>query len=99
MQQPRDRYLGQRKEGISMNRFKRSLPTIARIVLGTTFALSGIAGLLGAKPPVPAGTPAADFLAALAATGYMLPLLKVTELAAGLLVLSGRFTPLGLTLL
>jgi hypothetical protein len=40
-----------------------------------------------------------DFLGALAATGYMFPLLKGTEVAAGLLLLSGRFVPLALALL
>jgi hypothetical protein len=35
----------------------------------------------------------------LAAAGYFIPLLKTVELAAGLLLLSGRFVPLALTLL
>jgi hypothetical protein len=35
----------------------------------------------------------------LAASGYFFPLLKLTEIAAGLLLLSGRFVPLALTVL
>ena len=38
-------------------------------------------------------------LGALGATGYMFPLIKGTEVLAGLLLLSGRFVPLAITLL
>jgi putative oxidoreductase len=82
-----------------MTRSKRWFPIVVRLVLGLVFVGSGVAGLLGAKPPAPEGSAAAAFLQALAATGYMLPLLKLTEFAAGLLILSGRFTALGLVLL
>jgi len=46
-------------------------------------------------PPEKAGA----FLGALAAAGYMFPLIKVTEIVAGLAILSGRFVPLALTVL
>jgi hypothetical protein len=35
----------------------------------------------------------------LAATGYLLPLLKATEVAAGAMLLTNRYVPLALTLL
>ena len=43
--------------------------------------------------------PPADFAAALFATGYMFPLIKGTEVAASLLLLSNRFVPLALAVL
>jgi hypothetical protein len=44
-------------------------------------------------------SPAAGaFLGALAATGYLFPLIKLVEVTAAVLLLSGRFVPLALTL-
>ena len=43
--------------------------------------------------------PPAEFFGALFATGYMLPLIALTQIVAGLMLLSGRFVPLALTLL
>ena len=82
-----------------MNTFTRHLPTAARLLLGlvfTTFGLNGFLRFLSMPPPPPA---AGAFFGALMATGYLLPLLMGTQLVAGLLLLSGRFVPLALTLL
>jgi uncharacterized membrane protein YphA (DoxX/SURF4 family) len=59
----------------------------------------GLNGFLHFLPMPPAPEKAGAFLGALAATGYMFPLIKGTEVVAGLLLLSGRFVPLALTLL
>jgi uncharacterized membrane protein YphA (DoxX/SURF4 family) len=75
------------------------VPTAARLFLGllfTVFGLNGFFGFLPMPPPTAAG---GAFLGALAATGYMFPLIKGTEVVVGLLFLSGRFVPLALTLL
>lgn len=40
-----------------------------------------------------------DFMKGLVATGYFLPLLKVTEIVCGLLLVSGFFVPLALVIL
>jgi hypothetical protein len=56
-------------------------------------------GFLGFIPAPPHGGEAGAFLGALAATGYMFPLIKGTELIAGLLLLSNRALPFALTLL
>ncbi len=42
---------------------------------------------------------AVNFLDALAQTGYFMPFLKLLELTGGLMLLSGRFVPLGLLVL
>jgi hypothetical protein len=49
------------------------------------------------SPPLPAA--AGVFLGGLASSGYFFPLLKGTEVIAGLFLLSNRFVPLALTLL
>jgi hypothetical protein len=71
----------------------------ARILLGLVFFVFGLNGFLHFLPQPPMSGPPADFLGALFATGYMIPLLKATEVISGALLLSGRFVPLALTLL
>jgi uncharacterized membrane protein YphA (DoxX/SURF4 family) len=68
-------------------------------LLGLTFAGSGLNGF-SEFLPLPEVPPAGrQFLAALAASGYVLPLVKAVELVAGLMLVSGCFVPLGLVLL
>lgn len=78
---------------------RSKLPAAARIVLGLVFFVFGLNGFLQFMPQPPLPEPAGAFMGALAATGYMFPLIKGTEVAAGLLLLGGRFVPLALVLL
>lgn len=72
---------------------------VARILLGLGFALSGLAYFFRWLPAqLPSAPDAAAFAGALFASGYIVPV-KALEVAGGLLVLSGRFAPLGLLLL
>src|SRR5262245_27134099 len=73
--------------------------TAARITLGLTFAVFGLNGFIGFIPQPPHAGPPGEFLGALAASGYMFPLIKAVELATGILLLVGRYVPLALTLL
>lgn len=82
-----------------MEFIKKTSPTAARLFLGLLFAVSGLNGFFGFFPMPPTTEAGGAFLGALAATGYMFPLIKGTEVVAGLLLLSGRFVPLALTLL
>ena len=78
----------------------RHLATGARVLLGLAFFVFGLNGFLHFIPQqgaMPAG--AGAFAGALAATGYMFPLIKGTEVVAGALLLTNRFVPLALTLL
>ena len=62
----------------------------------TVFGLNFFLQFLPQPPPPPqAGT----FLTGLVASGYLFPLLKGTEVAAGLLLLSNRYVALALTVL
>jgi uncharacterized membrane protein YphA (DoxX/SURF4 family) len=82
-----------------MNAIGNKLPTAARLLLGLAFFVFGLNGFLHFIPQPPMSGPSADFAGALFATGYMFPLLKGTEVAAGLLLLSNRYVPLALALL
>lgn len=74
-------------------------PAAARLLLGAAFLLFGLNGFFHFLPMPPATGQAGAFLGALGATGYLFPLIKGTEVVAGLLLLSGRFVPLALTVL
>jgi uncharacterized membrane protein YphA (DoxX/SURF4 family) len=82
-----------------MNAVRKHLPTAARLLLGLVFTVFGLNFFLHFLPTPPSPPRAAAFAGALFATGYLFPLLKLTEIVAGLLLLSGRFVPLALTLL
>ncbi len=82
-----------------MQSLTNKLPTVARIFLGLVFFVFGLNGFFHFLPQPPMSGAPADFVGALAATRYMFPLIKGTEVAAGALLLSGRFVPLALTLL
>ena len=77
------------------------LPTIARILLGLAFLIFGLNGFLNFIPPPPTGIPqgAMEFGAAMMKTGYLLQLVKGTEVLAAVLLLLNRFVPLALILL
>ena len=57
---------------------------IARVFLGLAFVVFGLNGFLQFIPMPAPPEKAGAFLGALAATGYMFPLIKGTELFAGL---------------
>jgi len=71
----------------------------ARLVLGLVFFVFGLNALFPFIPMPPMAPAGGAFLGALAATGYMVPLLAITEAVAGALLLAGLFVPLALVLL
>ena len=71
----------------------------ARILLGLVFFVFGVNGLLQLSPPSPMPERAAAFVAGLAGSGYLFPLLHATYVIAGAALLSGCFVPLALVLL
>jgi uncharacterized membrane protein YphA (DoxX/SURF4 family) len=82
-----------------MNTVTRKLPTAARILLGLVFFVFGLNGFLQFLPAPPIPEAAGAFAGALMKTGYFFPMLKGIEVTAGVLLLSGRFVPLALTVL
>ena len=82
--------------------FARHLPTVARVLLGLMFFVFGLNGFLNFIPtPPPESMPAGlvAFSEAMMKTGYLLKLVKGTEVLVGALLLLNRFVPLALTLL
>jgi hypothetical protein len=78
----------------------RKLPvTVARFGLGAAFFTFGLNGFLHFIPMPPPPPAAGGFLGAMVATGYLLPLVKGTEVLSSLLLLSNRYVPLALSLL
>jgi hypothetical protein len=75
-------------------------PHAARVGLGLVFLVFGLNYFLGFLPAQPEPPEAAGaFLGALAASGYVFPIIKSVEVAAGIALLANRFVPLALTLL
>lgn len=74
------------------------LPLIARTLLGLAFTVFGLNFFLNFLPEPPVPPDGGAFLGALVA-GKILTVVKVIEIAAGLLLLGNRFVPLALALL
>ena len=75
------------------------ISVVSRLALGAGFLVFGLNGFLHFAPTPPVPEAAGGFLGALAATGYMFPLIKGTEVVAGALLLANRYVPLALALL
>ena len=82
-----------------MHTISKHIPTAARLFLGLVFTVFGLNFFLHFLPMPPAPPRAAAFAGALFASGYLFPLLKATEVVAGLLLLAGLFVPLTLAVL
>ena len=71
----------------------------ARVLLGLIFVVFGLNGFFHFIPNPEMNEAAGSLMGALVATGYFLMVVKAVEVAAGLMILTGRFLPLGLILL
>jgi hypothetical protein len=74
-------------------------PVVARVLLGLPMFIFGLNGFLQFLPMPPMEGNAAAMMGGLAGAGYFFPLLKGAEVITGLMLLSGRFVPLALTIL
>jgi uncharacterized membrane protein YphA (DoxX/SURF4 family) len=82
-----------------MTTLRNFVPTAARLFLGLVFTVFGLNYFFPFIPQPPMPAAAAAFAGALLGSGYLFPLMKGIEIAAGVALLSGRFVPLALTLL
>src|SRR4051812_46776972 len=71
---------------------------IVRVLLGLMFAVFGSNAFLHFIPVPPMSGPGGAFMGALSETGYIKAIAAI-QVAGGLLLLIGRYIPLGLTLL
>jgi uncharacterized membrane protein YphA (DoxX/SURF4 family) len=75
-------------------------PHVARVVLGLVFVVFGANYFFDFLPPQPPPPDdALPFLGGLVASGYIFPVIKSIEIAAGVALLANRFVPLALVLL
>ena len=73
---------------------------VVRVLVGLMFTVLSanyFLHFMSNPPPPPEGSPAYQFMGAMIPTGYMTAV-KVFELTGGILLLSGRMAPLGITL-
>lgn len=84
----------------------RALTLVLRSLFGLAFAFFGLNGIMMSvfgkalmPPPPEMPAAAAAFFQAMTDTKYMLPMIGATQLLSGLMILTGVFVPLGLTLL
>ncbi|MCZ6806300.1 MAG: DoxX family membrane protein [Deltaproteobacteria bacterium] len=70
-----------------------------RVILGSLFLVTGLNKFFQFMPNPEMNEPITTFMTALGATGYFMVVLKLVEITAGLMILTGRFLPLGLILL
>jgi hypothetical protein len=82
-----------------MTQLIHKAPHVARYVLGLIFFVFGLNGFLHFLPQPPMSGAPLDFVLALLASGYVIPVLKGSEVIAGALLLSNRYVPLALALL
>lgn len=73
--------------------------TIIRVLLGIAWIFFGIEKFFPPSNPPIMPQPAMDFLASMVATGYFIPLLGLTELLVGLLLLFNKLVPLAMVIL
>ena len=73
----------------------------ARVLLGLLFLVFGLHGFFQFSfiPAPEMNEAAGSLMGAFIATGYFMMVVKLVEVVAGLMILTGRFLPLGLTLL
>jgi len=81
-------------------KLKFSPSALPEIILGAIYAMGGLAGLLNLAPP-PKDLPAdmMTFMTGMMAAKYFFPLLKLTELVAGLLLVVRQAPALALIIL
>jgi uncharacterized membrane protein YphA (DoxX/SURF4 family) len=72
---------------------------VARTLLGLIFFVFGLNGFLHFIPNPPPPPAAGQFFGALAATGYMIPLIFATQTIGGALLLAGVWVPVALLIL
>lgn len=72
------------------------LTMILRLLLGLILLVFGANKFFQFMPAPPMEGPPADFFGALIATGYMFPLIAITEISAGVLLLINKWTGLAL---
>ncbi len=89
-------------DSTSLPKWRRILTHLVRVLLGlgcTIFGLNGFLNFIQPPPDMVMPEKAMAFSVALMESGYMMPLIGLTLLVPGLLLLTNLFVPLALVLL
>ncbi len=79
---------------------KNKIPSFSRLLLGLLFFVFGLNGFLNFIPQPPTmPEKTVDFFNGMMSTGYFFPFLKGTEVAVGLMLLTGIAAPVALVIL
>lgn len=78
---------------------KKKLILAARLLFGLAFLTFGLNGFLQFMPNPPVSPEAGALLGAFAKTGYFFPMVKVIEIAVGLMLIADFFAPLAVVLI
>ena len=78
---------------------KAKIDVVVQALLGLAFFVFGLNGFFEFLPMPELNETAGQYLGALDATGYFLPVLKIVETGCGLLLLLRLFSPLALVIL
>ncbi len=76
-----------------------NLSTIARYVVGAIFLIFGANKFIGFMPMPPFEGAAGEYMGGLGAAPYFFGVLGAVEVIGGLMLLAGKYAPLGITLL
>lgn len=71
----------------------------SRYFLGAVFVVFGLNGFFNFIPMPPMPMKASAFMMALGGTGYFFPVLKITEIVCGLMLLANKYVALALVIL
>ena len=77
----------------------RLVVTVSRYLLGIIFLVFGLNGFLGFIPQPPPAPEAGALLGSFVESGYLMTVVKLTEVVVGGLLLLNRFVPLALVVL
>ncbi len=86
---------------VCMTKTIKYINVVVRVLFGALFAFSGFTGLfgLGSQSTEGMSVEAVAFATALGESGFIMPVTKVVELVAGIMLVVNRFAPLALALL
>jgi uncharacterized membrane protein YphA (DoxX/SURF4 family) len=86
---------------VRMTKTFRYINVVVRVLFGALFAFSGFTGLFGMGSQSTDGmsVDAVAFATALGESGFIMPITKIVELVAGVMLVVNRFAPLALALL
>jgi uncharacterized membrane protein YphA (DoxX/SURF4 family) len=78
---------------------KAKIDLVLRLLLGLAMLVFGLNKFIGFMAPPELPEAAGSLMGAFVESGYMMPLIALTEIVTGALLLSGFFVPLALVLL